>query len=479
MLLALKTKLTEKKLKDCRFYRDFMQYGGCIGKLNWHYFSMPTEFFTKDIEHSIIHDRNIFEYGVDLGGLVPNATEIIPDNANFGNQWGFRNVGQYGGFPGIDARITFGWNIEQGDFELITAIVDDGVDVDHEALAGHAYFDTTETLTLGVDADGNSYANDFVGWNMVTNSFNSYQLGHGTALASVVTTNGNGLSGVTWRSRVMPIHIGTISEYDIPQVDITYPCDQGKRKVEPYSDYYAAIPTSRVASAITYAADKGAHIILVAYSRRTVNTISCCGAYPTATSMPDVRDAIKYAGRQGCIVVTSAGDWLPENCFPCAAEGVHTYSEFCDGAEEATVVTGDRNIYPGAYSRFFDFMINVTAHDNWGYLYYEKFELSSGFSLSGYYKGTAYGTSNVDIAAPGKDIMVAQPNDLYGLGGGSSLAAAFVAGTAALLWSRNAYLRNFDIVNIIKGTATKSTYWVDRVSSGGMLNVESALNAAK
>jgi subtilisin family serine protease len=478
MQLAIKSNLSVDKIKKCKFYRDFMEYAGQIKKLRWHYFNLPNALFTKEIEYSILNDGDILEYGVDLGGLKPNISEVIPDNANFSNQWGFRNIGQFGGFPGIDARITYAWNIHQGDFELITAIVDDGVDVDHEALAGHAYFDSTETLVIGDDADGNGYPNDFVGWNMVANSFNSYQTGHGTALASIVTTNGNGMSGVTWRSRYMPIHIGNVDQIDIPQINVSYPCDRARIEIEAYDDYYASIPTSRVASAITYAADKGAHIILVAYSRRSTETIACCSVYPIATIMPDVRDAIKYAGRQGCVVVTSAGDWLPEGVFPAATEGIYTYSELCEGGTQI-VKTGDRNIYPGAYTRFFDFMINVTAHDNWGYLYYEKFELASGFTYTGYYKGTAYGKTNVDIAAPGKDIVIAQPNNAYGVGGGTSLAAAFVAGAAALIWSRNSYLRNFDIVNLIKGTVTKTTYWVDRVSSGGMLNVESALDAAK
>lgn len=480
MILAIKTHLSLEKLKTHEFYNEAMQFHWYNKTIHWYYFEMPTCMYNDKLIAKIVNDNDIIEHGADFTGLQQNFTnEVVPVNANFNNQWGLRNTGQYDGFPGEDARVTYAWAKETGSFEIVVAVVDSGIDVDHECLVGSIYTDPLETMSIGTDADGNGYKNDFIGWNTVNNNYKSYSASHGTAIASVITTNGNGMSGVAWQTQIMPIAIGDITTYDIPVVNFGYPCDNQLSWEDAYTSPYAAFPSSRVAQGITYAADKGAHIICVAYSVARTAKIKCCGTFPIATYMPDVRDAIKYAGRCGCIVVTAAGDNLPEHVWTAAREGTAEYSELCGNDDQPTRAIGDRNIFPGAYTTYFPHMINVTAMTNWGYLYYDRMVTAQGDGFySGWMRGCAYSTRTCDIAAPGKSIMVAQPGDKYGLAGGTSVAAAFVAGAASLVWSKNPYLRNNEVVDIIKQTARRNDYWSTRVASSGVLDVNQAVLAA-
>jgi subtilisin family serine protease len=480
MILAVKTSLTVEELKQRRFCQE-MTYWKSIPQIMWHYFIVEALFFTDKVVEELKNDRTIQEFNLDQEGMVPKVVEIVPTNANFHNQWGFRNIGQYGGYPGEDARITKAWAKEKGSFDIIVAVIDSGIDVDHECLLGHMYIDPTETITVGIDADGNGYKNDFIGWNTQTNNYKSYTSSHGTAVASVITTNGNGMSGVAWKTRIMPVAIGDINEYDIPSVNFGFPCGNQLPWDDAYDSYYKAFPTANIASALVYAARKGAHIISLAYSLRSTHKIGCCGTYPYTNYMPDVRDALKFAGRQGCIVVSSAGDWGPalHTRFNEPSQGFNIYSEDCGGQSGAISINADRNCFPGSYTRYYDFMINVTAHDNWGYLYSEKVITSSGpAGYGGWMRGCNYGAGTVDIAAPGKDILVAMPGNQYGLAGGTSVASAFVAGAASLIWSKNSYLTNSEVVGILKGSARKSTYWGTRVACSGVLDVNTALDMA-
>lgn len=477
MLLAIKSTMPLDKLRMCNFYRDDMQLYTYLPQINWYYFVINKGMLTDRLIEDLTSEKGIIEYSVDIDGLEPKFTEVIPINDNFAQQWGFKNTGQLDGFPGEDARITYAWSIETGSPEIIVAVVDSGIDVDHECLMGRIYSDPTEVVNVGVDTDGNTYKNDFMGWNFDKNTFQSYTSSHGTALASIITTNGNGMSGVS-QAKIMPVAIGNIVDYDIKKINFTSDCRAGEKQ-DPYTSYYYSIPSAHVSAGIIYAADKGAHIINVAYAKHSTALVWCCATYPVPNHIPDVRDAIKYAGKAGCVVVTAAGDCLPESQFPTPREGAFIYGESCDG-ENTVNATGERNCFPGAYSRYFPFQINVTAHTNWGYLYYDRVITFMAYNGSyvGWERGCAYSKANVDIAAPGKDILVALPNDQYGLAGGTSVASAFVAGAAALVWSRNQYLRNYQVVDILLSSARKNTYWSTRVACGGMLDVKAAVLGA-
>ncbi len=84
-----------------------------------------------------------------------------------------------------------------------------------------------------------------------------------------------------------------------------------------------------------------------------------------------------------------------------------------------------------------------------------------------------YGENSVNIYAPGEDIYSTLPNDKYGNKSGTSMAAPFVTGTAALLLSHDHNLTASEIKNIIFDSANELN--IEGVKAK-VLNAGNALN---
>ena len=61
-----------------------------------------------------------------------HATEV--DDTYFSDQWGLKNTGQYHSLSGFDINICDAWDITQGDNNITVAVIDQGVEVDHDDL---------------------------------------------------------------------------------------------------------------------------------------------------------------------------------------------------------------------------------------------------------------------------------------------------------------------------------------------------------
>lgn len=59
----------------------------------------------------------------------------------------------------------------------------------------------------------------------------------------------------------------------------------------------------------------------------------------------------------------------------------------------------------------------------------------------------------IELAAPGELIYSTYLNNGFGVGNGTSMAAAFVTGTAALVWAKNPELTNVEVRSILQNTA--------------------------
>lgn len=90
-------------------------------------------------------------------------------------------------------------------------------------------------------------------------------------------------------------------------------------------------------------------------------------------------------------------------------------------------------------------------------------------------KTSNYGSKNVDLAAPGSDIVSTLVNNEYGKMTGTSMSAPMVTGAAAMLYSFHTNMTAVDAKKIILGSVKKLPALSGKVKSGGMLNLEAML----
>jgi len=88
-----------------------------------------------------------------------------------------------------------------------------------------------------------------------------------------------------------------------------------------------------------------------------------------------------------------------------------------------------------------------------------------------------YGYENVDVAAPGSNILSTMPGSQYEINSGTSMAAPHVSGLAALLLSIDPTLSALELKDIILSTAVKNDSLKGRVKTEGVINVRLAIES--
>ena len=87
-----------------------------------------------------------------------------------------------------------------------------------------------------------------------------------------------------------------------------------------------------------------------------------------------------------------------------------------------------------------------------------------------------YGTTHVDLAAPGSNIVSTLVGDRYGMKTGTSMAAPMVTGAAALLYSFHDSMNAEDAKELLLQSVTPLEQLKGKVKTGGMLNVNQLLH---
>ncbi|MBO5867099.1 MAG: S8 family serine peptidase, partial [Clostridia bacterium] len=103
-----------------------------------------------------------------------------------------------------------------GSPDVIVAVIDTGVDYNHEDLRNNIWYNSAEIPDNGIDDDSNGYIDDVRGWDCVSDDTDPMDdNGHGTHVAGIVAAENNkvGTVGVAFNCKVMVIKAGNSSGY--------------------------------------------------------------------------------------------------------------------------------------------------------------------------------------------------------------------------------------------------------------------------
>lgn len=194
---------------------------------------------------------------------VLRIDDRVPNDTFYPSQWNLSMI-----------NAPKAWDITLGRSDIVIAIADTGINLDHPDLRGKLWINPREIPNNGIDDDGNGYIDDVYGWNFVGNNNNPRDdHGHGSHVSGIVaasTDNGIGTAGLAWAARVMAVKVG---------------------------DAQGQISDADAAQGIRYAADNGAKIINLSF-----------GGTGTALDFAILQEAITYAHDKGSLIVASAGN---------------------------------------------------------------------------------------------------------------------------------------------------------------------------
>ncbi|MCS6930111.1 MAG: S8 family serine peptidase [Saprospiraceae bacterium] len=142
-----------------------------------------------------------------------NLRPELPNDPLYSNQWHHRNPDPGGIYGRADLASEQAWDITTGGISpygdtLVIAIVDSGIDAQHEDLTSNLWYNWSEIPNNKIDDDQNGYVDDFQGWNTraQNDQINGFSTIHGTpiaALAGARGNNGKGITGVNWQIKLL------------------------------------------------------------------------------------------------------------------------------------------------------------------------------------------------------------------------------------------------------------------------------------
>jgi subtilisin family serine protease len=311
---------------------------------------------------------------------------------------------------------TSAWDLVQGAARaVIVAVIDTGLDYGHPDFPREAIWRNPGETLNGRDDDGNGYVDDVIGWNFVHRDNDPWDhTGHGTHVAGIIAAATGNGEGIA----------GINADVRIMPLKALNLAGKGL--------------SAGIAEAVYYAVRHGARVI----------NLSLGGEGLTGVQ----RRVIEYAHRKGVLVVVAAGN-LGADTAKFGQAGL---------PQVLTVAATDVDDKPLRTS-------------NWGQAV--KIAAPGLDVLSLRARRTDFNLLSGDPDyRPGAGVVGAR--ELYYRASGTSFAAPFVAGVAALLLARNPGLTNVQVERMLLMSADDVGIpgW-DQFTGAGRLNAVKALRA--
>lgn len=158
--------------------------------------------------------NNLFEVKEPAYELIMGDLKVVADNRPtlrnvnqegfndpfFPYQWNLFNNGTVNSsISGADINMLSAWKEETGSPEVIVAVVDGGIDINHEDLVDNLWRNPGEIPENGIDDDNNGFIDDVYGFNFVNETPIIEPHNHGTHVAGIIAAknnNGKGISSI-------------------------------------------------------------------------------------------------------------------------------------------------------------------------------------------------------------------------------------------------------------------------------------------
>jgi subtilisin family serine protease len=400
----------------------------------------------KTLVVELLEDRTL----LSAGGEVYLLT--TPNDPSFGSLWGMSKIGA----PAA-------WDTQRGSMKVAVAVIDTGIDYNHVDLYKNIWINQAEIPASVVsaiksdplwDTDGDGLIT-FWGLNdsrnqgpgKITNIVGDSRITAADILAS--SADGGWADGASTDGNSF---VDDLIGWDFVNND-NNPMDDNNHG-------------THVSGTIGAMGNNGVGVVGVNWKVElmALKILNASGRGDLA----DIVDAVEYSGANGAKVSNNSYGYSDNGETVDGSKYWEVYDAIAETPQVLFVASAGNNSlnndtngfrnYPSSYN--LDNIVSVAAT--------ASNDKKAPFSN--------YGSTTVDIAAPGVGILSTVRNDGYAKFQGTSMAAPHVAGAAALLLAKNSTLSPVDIKNVLTSTA-KHPSNLDRTVPGGRLDVAAALGS--
>jgi subtilisin family serine protease/Tol biopolymer transport system component len=169
----------------------------------------PNYRYYKLADSREVSDQEVFRFGADAvaqGKKKPGQPKAVkpksfkPNDKEYKAQWNMRT---------INAPIA--WENTKNNAEVVVAVIDTGVNYQHQDLADNMWRNPMEIPGNGADDDNNGYIDDYYGIDTVNADSDPRDIdGHGTHVAGVIGARINnrvGIAGLNWNAKIMALRV--------------------------------------------------------------------------------------------------------------------------------------------------------------------------------------------------------------------------------------------------------------------------------